>query len=100
EIIWSVQPDLVIETGIARGGSLIFSASMLELNAACGGPGEAEVVGVDVDIRSPNRQALEAHSLFGRISMVDGSSIATETTNTVSQKAANKRKIMVFLDSN
>src|SRR5215203_1251448 len=54
ELIWRVQPDLIIETGIAHGGSLIFSASMLELNAACGGPPEAGVVGVDIDIRSHN----------------------------------------------
>src|SRR5882757_6871570 len=54
EIIWSVKPDLVIETGIAHGGSLIFSASMLELNAISGGPQEAEVLGIDIDIRAHN----------------------------------------------
>src|SRR3954466_2475452 len=59
EIIWSVQPDLIIETGIAHGGSMIFSASMLELNAACGGPQDAGVLGVDVDIRAHNRTAIE-----------------------------------------
>src|ERR1017187_8722620 len=52
ELMWSIQPDLIIETGIAHGGSLIFSASMLELNAACGGPQGAEVLGVDIDIRA------------------------------------------------
>src|SRR6266513_572851 len=52
ELIWSIQPDLIIETGIAHGGSLIFSASMLELNAACGGPQNSEVRGIDIDIRS------------------------------------------------
>ena len=57
ELIWSIQPDLIIETGIAHGGSLIFSASMLELNAACGGPQDASVLGVDIDIRPPNRPA-------------------------------------------
>ena len=59
EIIWSVKPDLIIETGIAHGGSLIFSASMLELNAISGGPQDAEVVGIDIDIRAHNRAAIE-----------------------------------------
>src|SRR5260370_5798486 len=63
EIIWAVQPDLVIEAGIARGGSLIFFASMLELNAACGGPATGEVVGIDIDIRAHNRTAIEAHPM-------------------------------------
>src|ERR1035441_9537659 len=69
ELIWSTKPDLIIETGIAHGGSLIFSASMLELNAACGGPQDAEVLGVDIDIRAHNRAAIEAHPMFKRISM-------------------------------
>src|SRR6266704_1313180 len=55
ELFWSIQPDLIIETGIAHGGSLIFSASMLELNAACGGPADAGVLGIDIDIRAHNR---------------------------------------------
>src|SRR5687768_6906099 len=59
ELIWSIQPDLIIETGIAHGGSLIFSASMLELNAACGGPKTASVLGIDIDIRAHNRAAIE-----------------------------------------
>src|ERR1035438_1024229 len=78
ELLWSVQPDLIIETGIAHGGSLIFSASMLELNAACGGPKNAQVLGVDIDIRAHNRAAIEAHPMFKRISMIQGSSIAPE----------------------
>src|SRR4051794_5412426 len=61
EIVWAVQPDLVVETGIAHGGSLILYASLLELNAACGGPKDARVLGVDIDIRQHNRQAIEAH---------------------------------------
>src|ERR1700720_1659273 len=69
EIIWCVKPDLIIETGIAHGGSLIFSASMLELNAACGGPADARVLGIDVDIRAHNRAAIEAHPMMKRISM-------------------------------
>lgn len=100
EIIWKVQPDLIIETGIAHGGSLIFSASMLELNAVCGGPSDAEVLGVDIEIRPHNREAIESHPLSKRISMIEGSSIADEIINKVKQKAQNKRKILVCLDSN
>ena len=100
EIIWSVQPDLIIETGIAHGGSLIFSASMLELNAACGGPQNAEVLGVDIDIRAHNREAIEAHPMFKRISMIQGSSIAPEIIEQVKAKAVGKQRILVCLDSN
>jgi len=100
EIIWSVQPDLIIETGIAHGGSLIFSASMLELNAACGGSQDTEVLGVDIDIRAHNREAIEAHPLFKRISMIQGSSVAPEIIEQVKAKAAGKRRVLVCLDSN
>src|SRR5689334_13232459 len=78
ELIWAVQPDLIIETGIAHGGSLIFSASMLELNAACGGPADARVLGIDIDIRSHNREAIETHPMARRIDMIQGSSIAAD----------------------
>lgn len=100
EIIWTVQPDLIIETGIAHGGSLIFSASMLELNAACGGPQDAEVLGVDIDIRPHNRAAIEAHPMFRRISMIQGSSIAPDIVEQVRAKAAGKQRVLVCLDSN
>jgi cephalosporin hydroxylase len=100
EIIWSVQPDLIIETGIAHGGSLIFSAAMLELNAACGGSQNAEVLGVDIDIRAHNREAIEAHPMAKRISMIQGSSIAPEIIEQVKAKAAGKQRILVCLDSN
>jgi cephalosporin hydroxylase len=100
ELIWSIQPDLIIETGIAHGGSLIFSASMLELNAACGGPQNAEVLGVDIDIRAHNRVAIEAHPLFKRISMIQGSSISPEIVGQVRAKAAGKQSVLVCLDSN
>jgi|SRR5882724_6061256 len=100
ELIYRVQPDLIIETGIAHGGSLIFSASMLELNAACGGPKDAEVLGVDIDIRAHNREAIEAHPMFKRISMIQGSSIASEIVAQVKAKAAAKKNVLVFLDSN
>jgi cephalosporin hydroxylase len=100
ELIWSVKPDLIIETGIAHGGSLIFSASMLELNAACGGPKDAEVLAIDIDIRAHNRAAIEAHPMSKRIAMLQGSSIAPEIVAQVTVRAASKRCIMVCLDSN
>jgi len=100
ELIWTIQPDLIIETGIAHGGSLIFSASMLELNAACGGPQDAEVLGVDIDIRAHNREAIEAHPMAKRISMIEGSSIASEIIAQVKAMAAGKHSVLVCLDSN
>lgn len=100
EIIWSVQPDLIVETGIAHGGSLIFYASMLELNAACSGPSEAEVLGLDIDIRAHNRTAIEAHPMAKRISMIQGSSIAPDVMEQVRVCAAGKQCVLVCLDSN
>lgn len=100
ELIWSIQPDLIIETGIAHGGSLIFSASMLELIAACGGPQDGEVLGVDIDIRAHNREAIEAHPLFRRITMIQGSSISHETIEQVRAMAVGKQRVLVCLDSN
>jgi len=70
EIIWDVQPDLIIETGIAHGGSLIFSASMLELLG-----NDGKVLGIDIEIRDHNRKEIEKHPLSRRISMIEGSSI-------------------------
>jgi cephalosporin hydroxylase len=100
ELIWSIQPDLIIETGIAHGGSLVFSASMLELNAACGGPKDGGVLGIDIDVRAHNRKAIEAHPMFKRISMIQGSSIAPEIIQRVRAKAAGKQRVLVCLDSN
>jgi cephalosporin hydroxylase len=100
ELIWRIQPDLIIETGIAHGGSLIFSASMLELNAACGGPKDAEVLGIDIDIRKHNREAIQAHPMSHRIQMIEGSSITPEIIEQVRQKARGKGKVLVCLDSN
>jgi cephalosporin hydroxylase len=100
ELIWSIQPELIVETGIAHGGSLIFSAAMLELNAACGGPQHATVLGVDIDIRAHNRQAIEAHPMCRRISMIQGSSIAPEIVAQVKAAAAGKQRVLVCLDSN
>ena len=100
ELIWTVQPDLIIETGIAHGGSLIFSASMLELNAACGGPADARVVGVDIDIREHNRAAIEAHPMFRRITMIQGSSVDPEVVSHVRELAAGRQRVLICLDSN
>jgi cephalosporin hydroxylase len=100
ELIWAIKPDLIVETGIAHGGSLIFSASMLQLNAVCGGPPDAEVVGVDIDIRPHNSAAIEAHPMFRRISMIQGSSIAPEIIERVQAKADGKKRVLVCLDSN
>jgi cephalosporin hydroxylase len=100
ELLWSVKPDIIIETGIAHGGSLIFSASMLELNAACGGPKDAQVIGVDIDIRAHNRTAIEAHPLSRRIKMIQGSSIAPDIVEEVRELAAGRGRVLVCLDSN
>ncbi len=100
EIIWLVQPDLIIETGIAHGGSLIFYASMLELNAVCNGPKDAEVLGIDIEIRSHNRKAIEEHHMFHRISMIEGSSVAPDVIAQVKEKAYGRERVLVCLDSN
>lgn len=100
EIIWDVKPDLIIETGIAHGGSLVFLASMLELNAACGGPPEARVVGIDIDIREHNREAIVGHPLFKRIDMIQGSSIDAAVIDQVRSFATGASRVLVSLDSN
>lgn len=99
ELLWEVKPDLVIETGIAHGGSLIFYASILELIATCTGH-EGEVLGIDIDIRAHNRKAIEEHPMNKRISMIQGSSIAPEMIAQVVEKARGKKRILVCLDSN
>jgi cephalosporin hydroxylase len=93
EIIWETRPQLVIETGIARGGSLILSASVLEL------VGEGEVLGIDVDIRAHNRDAISAHPLACRIRMVEGSSLEDEVVAEARRVASAAERVMVILDS-
>jgi cephalosporin hydroxylase len=95
EIIWQVKPELIIETGIAHGGSLIFSASMLAL---IGGSGA--VLGIDIEIRSHNRAEIEKHPMGKCIRMIEGSSIDKKIVDQVHAAAAGKKPIMVFLDSN
>lgn len=110
EIIWEVKPDLIIETGIAHGGSLIFSASMLALieysEAVTEGKSldvtkpRTRVLGIDIDIRDHNRAAIEQHPMSNRIDMIQGSSIASETIAKVKEYAKDYKNILVCLDSN
>lgn len=94
EIVWQVQPDLVVETGIAHGGSLVHSASLLELLG-----GDGLVVGVDVDIRAHNRGAIEAHPLAKRIRLIEGSSTDPTVAAAVREIAGGRRRVLVMLDS-
>jgi cephalosporin hydroxylase len=100
QLLWSIQPDLIIETGIARGGSLIFYASILELIAQCGGPPNAKVLGIDIDIRKQNEDAILRHPMANRIEMIQGSSIEKSVADQVSERARSAQKVMVCLDSN
>lgn len=95
EIIWQVKPGLIFETGIAHGGSLIFSASMLELLG-----GDGMVLGVDVDIRQHNRVEIEKHPLARRIKMIQGSSTDQSVAQKVYEVARAHKRILVVLDSN
>jgi cephalosporin hydroxylase len=94
EIIWEVKPDLIIETGIAHGGSRVYYASLLELI------GHGEILGIDIDIREHNRKAIEAHPMFKRIKMIEGSAVIRETVDKVKKHAEGKERILVSLDSN
>lgn len=100
ELIFRIRPNLIIETGIAHGGSLIFSASMLELVALCGGPADARVLGIDIDIRAHNRAAIEAHPMMRRITMLEGSSIDEAIIEEVRRIARGAQRVLVCLDSN
>jgi cephalosporin hydroxylase len=93
EIIWSVKPDLIVETGIAHGGSAVFSASMLQLL------GRGRVVAVDIDIRKHNRVLIEQHPMCERITMLQGSSIDPEIVRQVAGYVKKSHVVMVFLDS-
>lgn len=93
EVIWRTRPDLIIETGIAHGGSLVLSASILELI------GHGQVLGVDIDIRAHNRIEIESHRLSERIEMIQGSSTDSETVKRVAELAQKHSRVMVILDS-
>jgi cephalosporin hydroxylase len=110
ELIWQVKPDLIIETGIAHGGSLVLSASMLALldysDAVESGQTldpratRRRVLGIDIDIRPHNRAAIEKHPMAQRIDMIQGSSVAAETIARVHEIAKGYERILVCLDSN
>jgi cephalosporin hydroxylase len=110
ELIWEVKPDLIIETGIAHGGSIIMSASMLALLDMCEAielgavlnpkKSKRRVLGLDIDIRQHNREAIEAHPMSSRIQMIQGSSIAPEVIEQVKAVAKNYQRVLVCLDSN
>lgn len=95
EIIWQVRPDLIIETGIAHGGSLIYYASLLELIG-----GDGQVLGIDVDIRPHNRVEIERHPMAMRIQMIQGSAVDEGTAQQVRAVASGKQRVLVALDSN
>lgn len=110
ELIWSTRPDIIVETGIAHGGSLILNASMLALLDYCDAIESGEmldpskpkrrVIGVDIDIRAHNRAAIEAHPLANRIDMIQGSSIDPAIVDQVRGKAKGAARVLVSLDSN
>ncbi|APB35148.1 cephalosporin hydroxylase [Gloeomargarita lithophora Alchichica-D10] len=110
ELIWQIRPDLIIETGIAHGGSLVLSASMLALLDMCDAIATGQmidpkvshrrVLGIDIDIRKHNQIALEAHPMYSRIQMIEGSSIEPNIIAQVHSIASNYQKILVCLDSN
>lgn len=110
ELIWKVKPDLIIETGIAHGGSLILSASLLAMLDMCDAieagvaldprVSKRKVLGIDIDIRAHNRAAIEAHPMASRIQMIQGSSVAPEIIAQVYAVASKFTRVMVMLDSN
>jgi len=110
ELIWAARPDLIIETGIAHGGSLILNASMLAMLDMCDAIADKRsmdpatsrrrVLGVDIDIRAHNRAAIEAHPMASRVQMIQGSSIAPDVVAQVRGIAADYSRVLVCLDSN
>lgn len=110
ELIWALRPDLIVETGIARGGSLVLSASMLALLDYCDASASGtalnvrastrRVMGVDIEIRPHNRLALENHPLRHKIELIEGSSVAQDVIAEVHRRAVGHERVMVLLDSN
>ena len=100
ELIWEVKPDLIVETGVAHGGSAVFFASLLELNALSGGPKDAEVWCVEIDLRAHNREALVVHPMYPRLRIFDGSSVDAKIAAVIAEKASKCERVMVILDSN
>lgn len=110
ELVWATRPDLIIETGIAHGGSLVLSASLLAMLDYCDAVSAGKpldplttrrrVLGIDIDIRSHNRAAIESHPMAHRIDMIQGSSISDETISQVKRISAGYNRVLVLLDSN
>jgi len=110
EIIWKVKPDLIIETGVAHGGSLIMSASMLAMLDMCEAiesgtdidpnKSKRKVLGIDIDIRAHNREAIASHPMASRIEMIQGSSTTPEIIEKVHKVASGYQRVLVCLDSN
>jgi cephalosporin hydroxylase len=94
ELLWNIQPDVIVECGVAHGGSLILSASICQLI------GKGKVIGVDVEIRPHNREAIEKHFLSPRIELIEGSSVLPETVAKVKDKLGDAKVVLVILDSN
>ena len=106
EIVWDVRPDVIVETGVARGGSLTFSASLLAMLDTAESTGRTpattprRVIGIDIEIRPHNRAALESHPFAPMIRLVEGSSVAPETVAAVQSMVRAKDRVLVILDSN
>ena len=94
EVVFSLQPDVIIETGVAHGGSLIYSASLCKLI------GKGRVIGIDIEIRPKNRGRIENHPLAGLITLIEGSSTAPEVVKQVKDQVRPGEKVLVVLDSN
>lgn len=95
ELIWTIRPDAIVETGVAHGGSTVYYASLLHLLGDDGW-----VLGIDIDIRAPNREALEQHPMFPRIKLLEGSSVADNLFAEVRRLCQDRRRVLVILDSN
>lgn len=94
EVIYQIKPDVIVETGVAHGGSLVFYASLCKLMD------NGKVIGVDIEIRPHNREAIEAHSLFNLITLIEGDSTSSEIVASVKQHINPSDSVMVILDSN
>lgn len=94
EVIFALKPDFIVETGVAHGGSLIFYASLCEAMQ------HGQIIGVDIEIRPHNREAIEAHPLFKRIALVEGSSVDPDIVWKVKAMIPAGARVLVILDSN
>jgi cephalosporin hydroxylase len=94
ELVWRMRPDVIVETGVAHGGSLVLYASLFEML------GRGRVIGVDIEIRKYNRLAIQSHPTSPRISLIEGSSTDPETFASIRQRIRPGERVMVTLDSN